>query len=87
MLLGMFKTIRKIFKSNSIPDNQLIKKKTPLQTNLQENIRIIMEVVGNSPDVVTGNLASERKSRLKQLWSLQKACLMLNLSINLSWNL
>ncbi|MEW9671865.1 spore germination protein [Ammoniphilus sp. 3BR4] len=65
MLLGMFKTIRKIFKSNSIPNNQHIKKKTPLQTNLQENIRIIMEVIGNSPDVVIREFGIGKKKSIK----------------------
>ncbi|MEW9674210.1 spore germination protein [Ammoniphilus sp. 3BR4] len=52
MFLGIFKTIQRIFKPNSNPNNQDIGEKRPLRTNLQENIRHITEAVGNSPDVV-----------------------------------
>ncbi|MBT2725101.1 spore germination protein [Bacillus sp. ISL-46] len=61
----MFKVIHRIFKSNSTPNNQHINEKTPLRTNLQENIRTIIELVGNSPDVVIRKFGIGKKRKIK----------------------
>ncbi|WP_342048342.1 spore germination protein [Bacillus sp. OTU530] len=65
MLLGMFKVIQRRSKSNSSPNNQHIKENTPLQTNLQENIRTIRKLVGNSPDVVIREFSIGKKREIK----------------------